>query len=126
MTLERLLQSGDFAGALRAADDLLAKAPSSPIGLLGRARALLQMGRDIEGELALDRALGATPGDAVANTIRANLDAMYGRDADAVERLRPFALAKTAQSNEALLFEAFPGRVPPAETEVEIILSAGK
>ncbi|MEY3142333.1 MAG: hypothetical protein RLY21_826 [Planctomycetota bacterium] len=103
MTLERLLQSGDFAGALRAADDLLAKAPSSPIGLLGRARALLQMGRDIEGELALDRALGATPGDAVANTIRANLDAMYGRDADAVERLRPFALAKTAQSNEALL-----------------------
>jgi tetratricopeptide (TPR) repeat protein len=103
MTVERLLQSGDAAGALRAADELLAKLPSSPVGLLGRARALLNMGRDIEGELVLDRALKVAPGDPVANTIRANLDAMYGRDADAVERLRPHALAKTAQSNEALL-----------------------
>jgi hypothetical protein len=32
----------------------------------------------------------------------------------------------STQSNEALLFEAFPGRVPPAETEVDVILSAGK
>jgi Flp pilus assembly protein TadD len=103
MTVERLLQSGDAAGALRVADELLAKLPTSPVALLGRARALLNMGREIEGELALDRALEVAPSDAVANTIRANLDAMYGRDADAVERLRPHALAKTAQSNEALL-----------------------
>ena len=101
--LERLLQSGDAAGALRTADELLAKLPSSPVGLLGRARALIMMGRDIEGELELDRALKVAPGDAVANTIRANLDAMYGRDEEAIARLRPHALAKTAQANESLL-----------------------
>lgn len=31
----------------------------------------------------------------------------------------------STQTNEALLFEIFEGRVPPADTEVEIILSAG-
>jgi hypothetical protein len=33
---------------------------------------------------------------------------------------------KSSESNEALLFEAFEGRVPPAGTEVELILSAAK
>jgi hypothetical protein len=61
------------------------------------------LGRSIEGELELDRALSATPKDAVLNTIAANIDASYGRDGEAVERLRPFALAATLQSNEALL-----------------------
>jgi hypothetical protein len=32
---------------------------------------------------------------------------------------------ESSQSNEALLFEAFAGRVPPRDTEVEMILSAG-
>ncbi|MEX0671432.1 MAG: YdjY domain-containing protein [Pirellulales bacterium] len=32
---------------------------------------------------------------------------------------------ESSQSNEALLFESFPGRVPPKGTEVEMILSAG-
>ncbi len=33
---------------------------------------------------------------------------------------------KSSQSNQALLFEAFEERVPPHDTEVEIIFSAGK
>ena len=33
---------------------------------------------------------------------------------------------ESSQSNEALLFEAFAGRVPPRGTEVEILLSAAK
>ncbi|MFM8634329.1 MAG: YdjY domain-containing protein [Planctomycetia bacterium] len=33
---------------------------------------------------------------------------------------------ESTQSNEALLFEAFEGRVPPVGTDVEILLSAGK
>jgi hypothetical protein len=33
---------------------------------------------------------------------------------------------ESSQSNEALLFEAFEGRVPPRGTEVEMILSAKK
>ena len=32
----------------------------------------------------------------------------------------------STQSNEALLFEAFEGRVPPVDTDVEILLSAGE
>jgi hypothetical protein len=32
----------------------------------------------------------------------------------------------STQANEALLFEAFEGRVPPVDTDVEIILSAGE
>jgi tetratricopeptide (TPR) repeat protein len=101
--IERLLQAGDPAAALRVCDELLAKLPSSPVAHLGRARALMMLGRPIEGERALDRALAVAPKEAVANTIRANLDAAYGRDAEAIERLRPFALAPTAQANEALL-----------------------
>jgi hypothetical protein len=33
---------------------------------------------------------------------------------------------ESSQSNEALLFEAFEGRVPPRGTAVEMILSAAK
>ena len=102
-TIERLLGAGDAAGALRACEDLLAKVPSSPVGLSGRARALLMLGRAVEGELELDRAIAAAPKDPVLNTVAANIDASYGRDGDAVERLRPFALAATLQANEALL-----------------------
>jgi len=31
---------------------------------------------------------------------------------------------ESSQSNEALLFEAFAGRVPPRDTDVEMVLSA--
>jgi len=33
---------------------------------------------------------------------------------------------KSSQSNEALLFEVFEGRVPPRDTEVEIVFSRAK
>lgn len=33
---------------------------------------------------------------------------------------------ESSQSNEALLFEVFPGRVPPRGTEVELVLAAAK
>jgi hypothetical protein len=33
---------------------------------------------------------------------------------------------ESSQSNESLLFEVFEGRVPPRDTEVELVLSAGK
>jgi hypothetical protein len=33
---------------------------------------------------------------------------------------------ESSQSNEALLFEAFPGRVPPRGTDVELVLAAKK
>jgi hypothetical protein len=33
---------------------------------------------------------------------------------------------ESSQANDALLFEAFPGRVPPVGTRVEMILSAGR
>lgn len=33
---------------------------------------------------------------------------------------------ESSQSNEALLFEVFPGRVPPRDTEVDLIFSAGR
>jgi hypothetical protein len=33
---------------------------------------------------------------------------------------------ESSQANDALLFEAFAGRVPPAGTRVEMILSAGR
>ena len=101
--IDRLLAARDANAALQVADELLAKLPSSPVGHLGRTRALLAIGRPLEAHRALDRALAVAPNDPVANTILANIDAQAGRDTEAIERLRPFALASSAQANEALL-----------------------
>lgn len=100
---ERLLASGDAAGALLVAEQILSRAPDSPLALSARARALLMAGRDVEGEIALDRALAAAPGDPVANTVRANLDALHGMADEALERLRPIVGSRSAQAPEALL-----------------------
>ena len=101
--IDRLLAARDANAALQVADELLAKLPSSPVGHLGRTRALLAIGRPLEAHRALDRALAVAPNDPVANTILANIDAQAGRDTEAIERLRPLALASSAQANEALL-----------------------
>ncbi len=90
-TIERLLRAGDNVGALRACDELLAKAPNSFVARLGRARAFTELGRGIEAERELDAALRLSPRDEHANLLRASVDAERGRADDATARLRPIA-----------------------------------
>ena len=78
-TIERLLRAGDNVGALRACDELLAKAPNSFVARLGRARAFTELGRGIEAERELDAALRLSPRDEHANLLRASVDAERGR-----------------------------------------------
>ncbi len=101
--LERLLNAGDPAGAVRVADQLLAKSPTSFLGRLGRARAYLQMGRIIEGERDLTLALAASPKDERASFLRASLDVRYGRAEAGVARLRPIALGNGPVAIDAML-----------------------
>ena len=101
-TIERLLRSGDFAGAERAASEMIAKLPQSPIARLGRARANLNMGRFAEADADLDVALRVAPKDELANYLRGQIEIRTGRDADGIARLKPIALGRGGCSVEAM------------------------
>jgi tetratricopeptide (TPR) repeat protein len=101
-TIERLLRSGDFAGAERAASEMIAKLPQSPIARLGRARANLNMGRFAEADADLDVALRVAPKDELANYLRGQIEIRTGRDADGIARLKPIALGRGGCAVEAM------------------------
>ena len=90
-SIERLLRAGDHVGAMRACDELLAKAPNSFVARLGRARAFTELGRGIEAERELDAAQRLSPRDEHASLLRASIDADRGNAELAIARLRPLA-----------------------------------
>jgi len=101
-TIERLLRSGDFAGAERTASEMIAKLPQSPVARLGRARANLNMGRFAEADADLDVALRVAPKDELANYLRGQIEIRSGRDADGIARLKPIALGRGSCAVEAM------------------------
>lgn len=109
--IERLLAAGDAAGAIAAANDLLAQSPKSFIGLLGRARAHLRMRDNISAERDLNAALAISPNDDLALLLRANMDFHLGRTEPALAGLRRVAAGRSAQALEASinLLEALHG-----------------
>ena len=100
--IERLLRSGDFPGAERAASEMIAKLPQSPVARLGRARANLNMGRFAEADADLEVALRVAPKDELANYLRGQLEIRAGRDAEGIARLKPIALGRGACAVEAM------------------------
>ena len=100
--IERLLRAGDFMGAERAASDMIAKLPQSPVARLGRARANLNMGRFAEADADLDVALRVAPKDELANYLRGQLEIRSGRDAEGIARLKPIALGRGSCAVEAM------------------------
>ncbi len=100
--LERLLRSGDPVGALRAADALLAKVPTSFVARLARCRAELMMSRFVEAERDLEIALRLSPRDDLANLLRADLDMRAGHDEASITRLRPIAMGRGPHAAEAM------------------------
>jgi len=101
--IQRLLHSGDAAGAMRAADDMLAKLPTSPVARLGRCQALLMMRKFAEAEADLEIVLKALPKDELANYLRGKLDILAGRADDGIARLRPIARGRGPCAVEAML-----------------------
>lgn len=109
--IERLLAAGDGAGAIAAANELLAQSPKSFIGLLGRARAHLRLRDNISAEHDLNAALAISPNDDLALLLRANMDFHLGRTEPALAGLRRVAAGRSAQALEASinLLEALHG-----------------
>lgn len=99
--IERLLSSGDAAGALTAADQLLAQSPQSFLARLGRCRANMQLRNFIDAEFDIGLALQLAPRDDLANLVRATLDQRLGRSDAAFERLRPLAAKRSPYAVEA-------------------------
>ena len=99
--IERLLQTGDPLSAARVASELIAKAPTSFLGHLGRCRAHLQLGNIIEAERDLEVALKSSPNDEQACFLRASLDNRYGRAEAGKARLLPLARGRGPHAIEA-------------------------
>ncbi len=100
--IQRLLHSGDAVGAARAADEMLAKLPTSPVARMGRCQAFLLMGRFAEAEADLEVVLRVSPKDELANYLRGKLDILAGRADDGIARLRPIALGRGPCAVEAM------------------------
>ena len=100
--IERLLRTGDPAGAARVAGEMLAKLPASPIARIGRARALLQLGRFAEAEADIEVALRSAPKDEGANYLRGTLDIRNGKADEGIARLKPIALGRGPHALEAM------------------------
>jgi tetratricopeptide (TPR) repeat protein len=109
--IERLLATGDAAGAIAAANELLARSPGSFIGLLGRARAHLRLRDNIAAELDLNAALAISPNDDLALLLRANMDFHLGRTEPALAAMRRVAGGRSPHASEAAinLLEALHG-----------------
>lgn len=99
--IDRLLESGDAAGALVAADVLLAQSPGSFLARLGRCRANMQLRNFIDAESDMALALQLAPKDDLANLVRAMLDQRLGRSDAAIERLRPLAAKRSPYATDA-------------------------
>ena len=100
--IQRLLHSGDAVGAARAAGEMLAKLPTSPVARMGRCQAFLLMGRFAEAEADLEVVLRVSPKDELANYLRGKLDILAGRADDGIARLRPIALGRGPCAVEAM------------------------
>ncbi|MFM1867202.1 MAG: hypothetical protein RL591_610 [Planctomycetota bacterium] len=101
--IERFLMSGDAAGAIGAANELLAQSPRSFIGLLGRARAHLRLRDNISAENDLNAALSISPNDELALLLRANMDFHLGRTDPALAALRKIAAGRSTHAHEAAI-----------------------
>jgi hypothetical protein len=99
--IERLLQIGDAAGALVAADQLLAQSPSSFVGRFARCRANIHLRNFIDAETDIELALRLSPKDEHANLVRATLDQRLGRNDAAFERMRQLAGGRSRIAQEA-------------------------
>jgi len=75
--IERLLNAGDNAGALQAANDFLAQSPNSFLARLGRARANLRLANYVDAETDIEMALKLSPNDEHARLVRANMDPLH-------------------------------------------------
>jgi hypothetical protein len=101
--IERLLASGDAAGARVAADQLLAQIPNSFLARLARCRANIELRNFIDAESDIGLALALSPKDDHANLVRARLDQRLGRNESAFERFRRIASGRSVHANDAAL-----------------------
>ena len=99
--INRLLQAGDNAGALQAANDFLAQSPNSFLARLGRARANMRMANYVDAESDIAAALKLSPNDQDARLVRANMDLRLGKTDECLENLRFVAAARGPNSVEA-------------------------
>ncbi len=77
--IERFISAGDFVGALRLADKLVASSKRSLLGWVTRARANLSLGRLCDADEDLDVALRLASDDAQATLLRGMVDQRLGR-----------------------------------------------
>ena len=99
--ITRLLQSGDNAGALQAANDFLKQSPNSFLARLGRARANMRMANYVEAESDITLALKLSPNDQDARLVRANMDLRLGKTDECLSHLRFVAAARGSNAVEA-------------------------
>ena len=99
--IERLLNAGDHAGALQAANDFLAQSPNSFLARLGRARANLRLANYVDAETDIEMALKLSPNDEHARLVRANMDLRLGKTDKCIDGLRPIAEGRGPLSVEA-------------------------
>ena len=99
--IERLLNSGDALGALRVADELIAKSRQSFPGWLTRGCVNLNLGRLAEADIDIDHALKLAPKDPHANLLRGMIDQRIGRIDSAIKHLRLVTASNAPQSIEA-------------------------
>ncbi len=99
--IERFISAGDFVGALRLADKLVASSKRSLLGWVTRARANLSLGRLCDADEDLDVALRLASDDAQATLLRGMVDQRLGRVDRAVERLGALAVSKSPYAIEA-------------------------
>jgi hypothetical protein len=99
--IERGLARGDYQEVLKAAADLLGKAPSSFLGRKARAAARLATGDFIGAEQDIRIALSASPSDPQARMTRAALDARLGLTDAALEAYRDLAIRGGREALEA-------------------------
>ena len=101
--LERLLAHGDLAGAVKAADAMIAQSRRSFAAWLGRGCANLNLGKLVEADTDLDTALKLAPDDPQANLLKGMVEQRLGRIERAIDRLRRVASSRAPQSLEAAI-----------------------
>jgi hypothetical protein len=99
--IERLLRSGDAAGALRIADELIKQSRRSFPGWLSRGCANMNLGRLADADVDIDTALKLSPTDPQASLLRGMIDQRLGRIDNAIKHLRRVSASSAPQSIEA-------------------------